>query len=41
MKHEIDDVLDQVDAGQIDQRWSSLSVESRRLMDEHLARGQH
>lgn len=41
MKHEIEDFLDQVDAGQIDQRWSSLSVESRRLMDEHLARGQH
>lgn len=38
MVHELVDFLDQVDAGASDPRWSRLSVESRRLIDEQLAR---
>jgi scyllo-inositol 2-dehydrogenase (NADP+) len=39
MRHELVDFLDQVDAGGIDPRWSELTVASRRIMDEQLARG--
>lgn len=39
MRHEIDDFIDQVEAGVIDERWATLSLHSRRLMDEQLGRG--
>lgn len=39
MTYEVLDFLDQVDAGETDARWSTLSLDGRRLMDEHLARG--
>ncbi len=41
MVHEVCDFVDQVEAGETDVRWSDLSLLARRLMDEHLARGQH
>lgn len=40
MRHEVVDFLDQVDAGAIDPRWADLTLASRRIMDEHLARTQ-
>ncbi len=39
MQHEVLDFVDQVDAGAIDPRWAELSLASRRIMDEQLARG--
>ena len=41
MVHEVVDFVDQVAAGVTDERWSRLTLESRMLMDEHLARGPH
>ncbi len=38
MVHEVLDFCDQVEAGRMDERWSMLSLASRRVMDEHLAR---
>ena len=38
MHHEVLDFVDQVDAGAIDPRWSQLTLTSRRVMDEQLAR---
>ncbi|MCB0910441.1 MAG: Gfo/Idh/MocA family oxidoreductase [Propionibacteriaceae bacterium] len=38
MAHEVDDFIDQVEAGAADPRWSRLSLTCRRLMDEQLAR---
>lgn len=38
MVHEVQDFADQVEAGRIEPRWSELSQNGRRLMDEHLAR---
>ncbi|MFT4297260.1 MAG: Gfo/Idh/MocA family oxidoreductase [Micropruina sp.] len=38
MRHEVLDFVDQVDAGAIDPRWADLSLASRRIMDEQLAR---
>lgn len=39
MRYELNDFVDQVDAGAIDPRWRELSLASRRIMDEQLARG--
>ncbi|MFT3835340.1 MAG: Gfo/Idh/MocA family oxidoreductase [Micropruina sp.] len=39
MKHEINDFVDQAEAGVIDRRWAELSLASRRIMDEQLSRG--
>lgn len=38
MSHEVVDFLDQVDAGVLDPRWADLTLASRRIMDEQLAR---
>lgn len=40
MQHEVLDFVDQVDAGTIDSRWAGLTLASRRIMDEQLARKQ-
>ena len=39
MRHEVIDFLDQVDAGVLDPRWADLTLASRRIMDDQLARG--
>lgn len=38
MHHELNDFVDQVDAGTLDPRWRDLSLATRRIMDEQLAR---
>lgn len=38
MSHEVIDFVDQVETGVMDPRWADLSLLSRELMDEHLAR---
>lgn len=38
MSHEVAAFCDQVERGQLDERWAQLSLLSRRLMDDHLAR---
>lgn len=39
MHHELIAFADQVEAGAIAARWKNLTLASRRIMDEHLARG--
>lgn len=39
MVYELNGFVDQVDAGALDERWRGLSLASRRIMDEQLARG--
>ncbi len=41
LHYEILDFADQVDAGVTDPRWAGVTLESRRLMDAHLARLAH
>ncbi|MFT3876858.1 MAG: Gfo/Idh/MocA family oxidoreductase [Propioniciclava sp.] len=38
MHHEVLDFVDQTDAGALDERWATLTLTARSLMDAHLAR---